>query len=188
MATTIKLSTNESFLLWNLWNSTVCLLQERRFKVAASFMCSKSLPAAFFDHTLSNNLFPKSFAPTLPLCCIRLVVIRIFAPLMTASYRSRWLWNGQLVKYAWPLQQAQNSIVFFCSFMFVLERHIWLCGLHWQCTGINTFKDRYFQSSSATGTRRMSLRLQPWAFEPWPPWTSSEAVWLYIEFMIVQLV
>lgn len=149
---------------------SLCLLQERRFKVVASFMCSKLLPAASFDLTLSKNLFPRSFAPTLPLCCYRLVVIHIVAPVMTASNRSRWLWNGRLVKYAWPLQKhsLQSAIVFFFSIMFVLERHICLCGLHWQCTGINTFKDRYFQSSSATGTRRTSLRLQPWAFEPWP--------------------
>lgn len=46
------------------------LLQERWFKVVASFMCSKSQPAAFFDCTSSKNVFcPNSVTVLQQTCC-----------------------------------------------------------------------------------------------------------------------
>lgn len=101
MATTIKLSTNGSFLLWNFRDSTVCFC----FKREDSKLCVQrhSLLLSLTAHCQKVH-----FAPTLSLFCNRLVVIHLFALLMTASKQ---LWNGQCVKkYVWPLQT--NTFIF----------------------------------------------------------------------------
>ncbi len=158
-----------SFLLWNFRDRTVCFC----FKREDSKLCVQrhSLLLSLTAHCQKVH-----FAPTLSLFCNRLVVIHLFPLLMTAWYCSKRLWNGQCVKkYVWPLQT--NTFIFlwasrvykapslFFPFMFVLERHIYLRGLHCQD---KRFKDRCFQSSLAMRTGRMSLHLQLWAFEPRP--------------------
>lgn len=164
MATTIKWSTNEGFLLWHFRDrSTVCFYSKRCVRrhsllLSLTVHCQKVHFAQLY-HCSAIDLLLSTCLP----CWWQPGIAQHDFEMdsvwknMSDPFRQTHSFLGASRVYKAPS-------LFFPLCLYLRDIFIFAC-----CIVRNKLsKDHCFQSGLAMGTGRMSLHLQLWAFEPWP--------------------